>query len=501
MDEHRGRAVTTVVFDVDPRPREIASLHRPVHGTRRTARRVHAVHVALISTYELGHQPLHLASPAAALEAAGHEVSVVDTAVDALVVAESWDVAAISVPMHTARRLAAEVVEALRAARPDLPVALYGLYAGEGADDRIAARFVGEYEPLLVEWADGGGDRSGTRVSIANGRFVPPVRSGLPDPARYGRLRMGGGERVAGYVEASHGCRHRCRHCPIPAVYDGRYRIVDRDVVLADVESQVAAGVEHITWGDPDFLNGPRHAVSVLEAAHERFPDVTHDLTIKVEHLRLHDDLLPRLAEAGTVFIVSAFETTDDRTLELLGKGHTASDMSVVVERARAVGIDIHPSWMPFVPWTRPSDVVGIFEFLAAHDLLGSTDPVQMSIRLLIPRDSLMLGLEEVASVVDGYDEASLSYRWRSVDPRSDELQRLLAGRAEAAVGLAGDNVDVVVEMWGDALEAAGRRRQEAALPDRITRDRPQLTESWFCCAEPTTAQTAALRIDVPLGG
>ena len=64
--------------------------------------------VLLISTYELGHQPLHVASPAAALRRAGHEVRCLDLSV------QPWDAGALqwtqavgfSVPMHTAMRLA-----------------------------------------------------------------------------------------------------------------------------------------------------------------------------------------------------------------------------------------------------------------------------------------------------------------------------------------------------------------------------------------------------------
>src|SRR4051812_49627420 len=86
--------------------------------------------VLLVSTYELGHQPLHVASPAAALRAAGHEVRCLDLAV------ERWrpdDVAwaerlAFSVPMHTAMRLAVRAAEAVRRARPQLPICFFGPY-------------------------------------------------------------------------------------------------------------------------------------------------------------------------------------------------------------------------------------------------------------------------------------------------------------------------------------------------------------------------------------
>ena len=456
--------------------------------------------VLLISTYELGHQPLGVASPAAALEAGGHDVSALDTAVDSMSedALVGHDAVAISVPMHTASRLAQDVVTAVREVDPVVPIALYGLYAGEGSLDGVAARFVGEYEPDLVAWVDAGMPAVGTRISVANGSFHVPVRRHLPALTRYGRLRIGDEERLAGYVEASHGCRHRCRHCPIPAVYDGRYRVVARDVVASDVDAQVAMGARHITWGDPDFLNGPRHALDVLEEVHRRHPELTHDLTIKVEHLRAHDDLLGRLAAAGTLFVVSAFETTDDRTLTLLDKGHTAADMAVVVRRAREYGIDVHPSWMPFVPWTRPEDVVGIFEFLAEHDLFGSTDPVQLSIRLLIPRHSLMLTLDEVSAVVGPYDESLLSYPWASLHAESDVLQRRLAERAELTLEAGGDPVDTLVEMWADAVEMTGGDRRRVERPASVTRGRAGLTESWFCCAEPTKAQSGSI---VSVGG
>lgn len=458
---------------------------------------VPVVRVLLVSTYELGHQPLHLASPAAAIGGAGHTVSVFDTAVDPFSARalEGVDAVAISVPMHTAARLAQDLVALIREARPDLPVALYGLYAGEGANEGVAARFIGEYEPGLVGWLADGAPAIGTRTSVANGTFVQPARSGLPPLDRYGRLVIDGGERLSGYIEASHGCRHRCRHCPIPAVYHGRYRIVDGATVLADVSEQVALGARHITWGDPDFLNGPRHSMALLENVHQLHPDLTHDVTIKVEHLLGHEDLLPRLAEAGVVFIVSAFETTDDRTLVLLDKGHTVDDMASVVSNVRSHGIDIHPSWMPFVPWTTPAEVVGIFEFLADHDLFGSTDPVQLSIRLLIPRGSLMLELDEVAAAIAGYDEGILSYVWRAVDTRADQLQLRFSERAEAAGRCGADPVETLLEMWADAVETAGGDGSQVRRPPQVTVGRPRLTESWFCCAEPTTLQSQQVRI------
>jgi len=208
--------------------------------------------VLLVSTYELGHQPLHVAAPAAALHRAGHEVRCLDLSV------ERWDTRALewaqavgfSVPMHTAMRLAMRAAAGVRRARPELPVCFYGLYAPVSRDltvgalaDRVIA---GEYEPALTAWvgALAAGGPPGARadeplIQLGRGQFELPARDLLPPLERYAHLALGGDERLVGYVEASHGCVHRCRHCPVPPVYDGRIRIVGADTVLGDIASLV----------------------------------------------------------------------------------------------------------------------------------------------------------------------------------------------------------------------------------------------------------------------
>jgi radical SAM superfamily enzyme YgiQ (UPF0313 family) len=127
----------------------------------------------------------------------------------------------------------------------------------------------------------------GTRPGLAVPRveFRVPDRTALPPLARYAKLRVGDVVRITGSTEASRGCKHRCRHCPIVPVYDGRFRIVPAEIVMADVRGQVAAGARHITFGDPDFFNGIRHAVAVARAFHAEFPEISYDVTIKIEHL------------------------------------------------------------------------------------------------------------------------------------------------------------------------------------------------------------------------
>jgi radical SAM superfamily enzyme YgiQ (UPF0313 family) len=103
----------------------------------------------------------------------------------------------------------------------------------------------------------------------------------LPD--RYARLETNGKALLAGYTETTRGCKHTCLHCPITPIYNGRFFAIPAEIVLADIRSQVNQGVSHITFGDPDFFNGPGHAMRITRALHEEFPDITFDATIKIE--------------------------------------------------------------------------------------------------------------------------------------------------------------------------------------------------------------------------
>jgi radical SAM superfamily enzyme YgiQ (UPF0313 family) len=445
------------------------------------------VKVLLVSTYELGHQPLHLAAPAAALRAAGHEVRTLDTSV------EPWtrepvdwaEGVAFSVPMHTAMRLALRAAAAVRAARPDLPICLYGLYAtvsrdltlgSAGLADHVVA---GEYEEGLLAWAAGLADPMHMVVDLGRRRpAAVPARQGLPPLERYAHLALGGDERPVGYVEASHGCLHRCGHCPVPVIYDGRIRIVPEDVVLADIDRLVEAGAQHITFGDPDFLNGPQHSRRIVAAMHERWPALTFDCTVKVEHILRHQDLWKEFAEAGCLFVVSAFETVNDETLARLDKGHTTADAATAVALLRQHGIEIRPSFLPFTPWTTLDEVADIVDFVAALDLVPNVDPVQYTIRLLVPQGSLLEPVLTAEGRLRRYDTGRLTWTWSSDDPEVDELQTRLGALVEGAQ-TAEEPINKIYERVRAAVHsAAGRHSGPVSYGHE---GRPRLTEPWFC--------------------
>ena len=432
----------------------------------------------LVSTYELGHQPLHVASPAAALQAAGHEVRCLDLSV------EQWDPDAVaqadqvafSVPMHTAMRLAMRAAQAVKRDHPDKPVCFYGLYAPVSRDltlGRLADRVIaGEYEPALVAWASG--EAAGPELLLERNSFHLPARNLLPPLERYAHLAIQGDERPVGYVEASHGCVHMCRHCPVPTVYDGRIRIVQAETVLEDIAQLVSMGARHITFGDPDFLNGRKHSLAVVRAMHERFPELTFDCTVKVEHILEFPQVWPELARCGCLFVVSALESVNDDILVRLDKGHTARQSADAIALLREHGIEPRPSFMPFTPWTTPDDMVELLDFVAAHDLIGNVDPVQYTIRLLLPEGSLLLDHPDMQPHLGGYDAERLSWTWAAADPAVDELQARLAALVEGATA-AEEPPQRTYQRIRHAIGAEGQ------IEAGSVEGRPRLTEPWFC--------------------
>ncbi|HYG69013.1 MAG TPA: radical SAM protein, partial [Anaeromyxobacteraceae bacterium] len=275
------------------------------------------------------------------------------------------------------------------------------------------------------------------------------------------------------------GCKHRCRHCPIPAIYDGRFVAVPVETVVEDVARQVATGAEHVTFGDPDFLNGPAHARRVAEAVHARFPSLTFDFTAKVEHLVRAGDLLPALAVSGALFVTSAVESLSDRVLSALDKGHRKADVFAAFEACAAAGLALRPSLVPFTPWATLDDYLELLDTFAARGWLPQLDPVQLSIRLLVPPGSLLE--HEPGIAFEGFDAEGLTWRWRHEDPRMDALQRRVAAEVEAGAASREEPLATIARVVDVAREAAGLPRGHATILAPDQRRVPRLTESWFC--------------------
>jgi len=455
------------------------------------------VKIALISTYELGRQPFGLASPAAWLRKRGHTVTCMDLSREPLheQALREARLIAFYVPMHTATRLTLELLEPLRRLNPSAHLCAYGLYASLSAEilraQGIGSLLGGEFEQALVDLAEHQDGLSAlpqihpldSHVSRARLHFQVPDRSGLPPLRSYAHLVLPSGDhRTVGYTEASRGCKHHCRHCPIVPVYEGVFRVVDREVVLADIRQQVAAGAQHITFGDPDFFNGLGHAIPLVEALHREFPGMSYDVTIKVQHLLQNAELLATLRSTGCLFIVSAVESLDDEVLRKLRKNHTRADFFRVMELCRQNGITLQPTFVPFTPWTTREQIPDLFEQLQRLDLVEAVAPIQLAIRLLIPAGSLLLELDEVRKAVGEFDPRALVYPWRNPDPAVDGLCNELQEIVAAGEKLKRSRAATFEKMWRVVNRAAQRVPEEPMQSLPVSRAAvPYLNEPWYC--------------------
>ena len=456
--------------------------------------------VILVSPYDLGRQPFALAEPAALLERAGFAVTCLDLSLERLDSIDWRDAAlvAIHLGMHTATRIALEALPRIRAAAPGARLCAYGLYAPMNAA-LLHARGVsevigGEFEPGLVAAAERAYKGiPASRPAIHRGKvdFAVPQRAHLPELSRYARLMLpDGGERTVGFAEASRGCKHLCRHCPVVPVYEGRFRAVPAEIVLADIRQQVAQGAQHIAFGDPDFLNGPTHALRIARALHAEFPALSWDATIKIQHLIEHAALLPELKRSGCLFITSAVEAVDDQVLEHLDKHHTCADFERAVALLRAADIAFAPTFVAFTPWTTLEGYAALLEAVARLGLVENVPPVQLTIRLLVPEGSYLLRLPGFRDLLEPFDARLLGYPWRHRDPRVDRLQDALQAFVARAETQALARREAFAGIWHMTQAALGRIAPPPA-PGAANRPIPRLSEPWYCCAEPTNQQLA----------
>ena len=405
---------------------------------------------------------------------------------------------ALYVGMHTATRIAVQALPRIRALAPKAHLCVYGLYApmneallrGLGVGTVLG----GEVEPALLSLCQRlrSNEKPTTQsepvISLGRVAFAVPDRSGLPKLSRYAHLVLpDGSTRVGGFAEGSRGCKHLCRHCPVVPVYQGKFRVVPVDVVMADIRQQVKEGATHISFGDPDFFNGPTHGLRLARALHEAFPHVTFDATIKIQHLIDHRELLPELRASGCLFITSAVEAVDDDILRLLDKNHSSRDFDRAVALTREAGIALAPTFVAFTPWTTLDGYLALLERLLDLQLVESVPPVQLTIRLLVPAGSWLLQLPGFKEKLLAFDPALLGYPWIHPDPRVDRLQQDLQAEVARCEQQGVARREVFAAIWSMAHEAAARPAPKLAR--NLGAPIPRLSEPWYCCAEPTDQQ------------
>ena len=450
----------------------------------RTSSAMHAPGaILLISCYELGHRPAGLTRPLRALETTGFAPDVIDIAVEPLDVEKvaRAKFIGISVPMHTALRLGVHLLQRIRQINPDVSICMYGLYATLNTDyllsqgvDFCIANIASTELVKLVESVVKKEQIEAYSDAVSVGK-LPPLDV-------YAQFEDNEETRTVGYTETTHGCKHLCTHCPIPPIYKGKFFAVQRDTVLAEIQEQVAQGATHITFGDPDFLNGPMHGLRILRAMHAAYPNLTFDFTTKVEHILKHRKHFSEFAQLGCRFIISAVESLSETVLTILEKHHTRADVETAIDIVHGAGIALRPTWVPFTPWTTLDDYLEIFQFVDTHRLVYHVDPVQYAVRLLVPPGSYLLNRPETKALSLTLDEASFSYTWVHPDARMDELHKTVSALVENDARAGVDTLETFYRIWALAADMPGSRHTPLGFRSKEAHQpAPRITEAWFC--------------------
>ena len=460
--------------------------------------------ILLISCYELGHRPAGLTRPLRALEAAGFAPDIIDIAVEPLDVekVKRAQFIGISVPMHTALRLGVHLLQRIRQIKSDTLICMYGLYAtlntdyllSHGVDFCIsgeASTQLAELVQSLVEREQIETQKRGGSVKtlcrepdmlLPQETFSPKTENRaakLPPLEVYAQFEGNGETRTVGYTETTHGCKHLCTHCPIPPVYNSKFFVVQPDTVLAEIQEQVAQGATHITFGDPDFLNGPMHGLRILREMHEVYPNLTFDFTTKIEHILKHRKHFPEFAQLGCRFIISAVESLSETVLTILEKHHTRADVETAIDIVHGAGIALRPTWVPFTPWTTLDDYLEIFQFVDTHRLVYHVDPVQYAVRLLIPPGSYLHNRPETKALSLTLNEAAFSYTWTHPDAQMDELHKTVNTLVENDARARVDTLETFYQIWSLAADMQGQPSPKQSRG--VHQPAPRITEAWFC--------------------
>ena len=203
---------------------------------------------------------------------------------------------------------------------------------------------------------------------------------------------------------------------------------------------------------------------------------LSYDATIKVSHLLKHRDLLAVLRRTNCAFVTSAIESLDDAVLAKLDKGHTRADFLEAVGLARAIGLPLAPTFIPFHPWTTMESYRDFLRTLVELDLSTQIAPIQLAIRLLIPEGSLLLELPEIGKLVDRFDGRALYYPWRNADATLDALCGRLQETIKREEKRRTPRAEIFRQIW-DLAETG--EFPDVPMESRATI--PYLTEHWYC--------------------
>ena len=463
------------------------------------------MNVLLIATYESGFQSLGAAVAAAHLKRAEIPVEIHDMSVQAaptLDKLKTVDWIGFHVPMYHSLPQAFNVARSVKSAGLPAKIFFYGLYATLFREEIMKnygdVVFNTDWEDHLVDVLKAGKSNGQLAPPDSNlvalgfkkqSRFLAPAREFLPGLDHYAKLKDNGVELLASSLEASRGCIHPCTHCPLPPVYGGKITLIPKEVVLEDIDNLVRMGARHLCFVDPDFLNAPRHSLSIVEEMNARYPFLTYDFVAKITHFRRHAQWVEKLAPLGLKYALTAMEFNEDTTLEKLRKKHSPQDLEWAIDFLRSLGVHVKPTFVFVNPWVSVEEMMELLDFIERNDLIDCVDPVQYKIRLLLFRNSLLLDDAYIDPKTFGATNEFYT-EWQHENPQIEsvykDLVRVVDHHMNAGSSFQ-EAFSAVREVVASYLPENQRGPRSIEIRSRaVPGEVPTYDVPNFCCAEPT---------------
>lgn len=403
--------------------------------------------IILISTDEVGYQPLGLATVIPFLTDWA-EVSVSDRSISLNPISLHYDLIAFSVATFGAISSTVELAKTLRKEGYSNPFIFYNQYAIVQPDTFLLddACFVinGVYEPVLlnivkalqehksvqsVDFVLSKTNSEAKKLLKLNTFFVPD-RSVLPPLSQYVK-RKGS---IVGNVETMRGCAHGCTYCSVFAAYQKRVIKIPIEIVLADIAQVVKMGAKHITFIDADFFSTGKRGITIIERMHMLFPDLTFDLTMRLDDAIRYREYFPDLKQWGCVEVTTAIEFPVETVLNEIEKKISLADIEEGIQILQKANIEINPTFITFNPWVTMAQIEGLDEFL--KDLkLGSTLKLEQAItRLLLFKGSPLLEHEKIKTLC--LTDRGTFFDWNHPDQEVDEMYNHRIENTNEVIGM-----------------------------------------------------------------
>jgi radical SAM superfamily enzyme YgiQ (UPF0313 family) len=178
-------------------------------------------------------------------------------------------------------------------------------------------------------------------------RLTPPsAKAGLaelPDTHMARWLDLKRYERHGGTVpiQTKRGCVFKCVYCTYLNVEGWGYRLREPEAVVDEMEEIVRdTGIRHFEFVDSTFNAPPRHAAAICEAIASRGLDVHLDTT-NFTPAAAPDWLLAAMRMAGFRWLGITAESASDPVLDRLQKGFDAARVRQVADDVQRAGIGV----------------------------------------------------------------------------------------------------------------------------------------------------------------